>query len=611
MILILEHLYMSGNENECLNQVSLLAVDSDTTFLETLGLLLKGLLQELHTASSGQEAILTFSRFSPDLVLCGTDLRDMDGLKLARSIRELDDEASVLLMSATEDLPPLQEAFAAGIVRYVPKPLEEATLLPVLQECACRILRLKGLETEHRRNAMLLDGLPSPSMLLSQDCGTVITANPAARKLGFSPGSPCSGEFFPEAVLQAFFPRGCGGQELGVPRAEALQLDVKAHERHWEVTYAPIAANTLLFSAIDVTQRVRAQQELRQSSLFLQQVINTVQTPIMVKDKELRYLTANDAFCTLLGAPREQILGKRTDAFLDPEVARPIIEEERKVFEEGTNVSEHSMTDFHGVEHIIIAQRGVFAHPASGEPVMVVALNDVTAQRQMEKLREDVERITRHDLKTPLSASISLPELIMEEGGCSETQVEYLMMIREAGQRMLSMINSSLDLYKMERGVYQLAAVPVDLPKVTRQVAKDLQQLATALRVKVVVTKKLPARDNTAKACLARGEEMLCYSLLANLLRNAIEACPKGEAVTIDLDCEAPPPMVALHNPQPVPEEIREHFFEKYATFGKSQGTGLGTYSAKLMAQTLNGSLNMTTDERSGTTLTLRLPPWE
>jgi signal transduction histidine kinase len=64
----------------------------------------------------------------------------------------------------------------------------------------------------------------------------------------------------------------------------------------------------------------------------------------------------------------------------------------------------------------------------------------------------------------------------------------------------------------------------------------------------------------------------------------------------------------AVINQGEVPAEIRERFFEKYATSGKSRGTGLGTYSARLIARAHGGDIAM--QSQSGTvTVTVTLPP--
>ena len=57
-----------------------------------------------------------------------------------------------------------------------------------------------------------------------------------------------------------------------------------------------------------------------------------------------------------------------------------------------------------------------------------------------------------------------------------------------------------------------------------------------------------------------------------------------------------------------IPESIRGRFFQKFATAGKPGGTGLGAYSAQLIARTLGGTVDFRSSEEAGTTITVSLP---
>jgi two-component system sensor histidine kinase/response regulator len=103
---------------------------------------------------------------------------------------------------------------------------------------------------------------------------------------------------------------------------------------------------------------------------------------------------------------------------------------------------------------------------------------------------------------------------------------------------------------------------------------------------------------------ILQGEKLLLYSMLANLFKNSVEASPKNERITIEMK-HAENCSVSIHNKGAVPEEIRDTFFDKYATAGKSGGTGLGTYSARLNAETLGGKISLDTSEENGTTITI------
>src|SRR6185295_16727228 len=99
--------------------------------------------------------------------------------------------------------------------------------------------------------------------------------------------------------------------------------------------------------------------------------------------------------------------------------------------------------------------------------------------------------------------------------------------------------------------------------------------------------------------------------MLANLIKNAIEAAPDDTAVTVTVEpgsgSEAASVLAHVHNAGAVAESVRARFFEKYATTGKSAGLGLGTYSARLMARVQEGDLSLETSEARGTTLVARM----
>src|SRR5262249_28478670 len=103
------------------------------------------------------------------------------------------------------------------------------------------------------------------------------------------------------------------------------------------------------------------------------------------------------------------------------------------------------------------------------------------------------------------------------------------------------------------------------------------------------------------------GEELLCYSMLANILKNAIEASPENATVTIVLEGVGHHVRLHVHNGGAVPESMRGSFFKKYATAGKSTGLGLGTYSAQLIAHVQGGEISLRASEAEGTTVTVAL----
>lgn len=221
------------------------------------------------------------------------------------------------------------------------------------------------------------------------------------------------------------------------------------------------------------------------------------------------------------------------------------------------------------------------------------------------RLKEDVERITRHDLKAPLSAIIGLPDLMLLDDNITDKQRQFLKLVWASGYRMLNMINNSLDLYKMEVGSYQLHPKTVNLIPILSKTITEFSCNTTPKKITVQIMHDNKPSD--LDEFLIVGEELLCYSLFANLLKNAIEASPENQLITVSLANADTNAIIAIHNHGTVPEDIRPRFFEKYTT-SKQSGTGLGTYSAWLTTKSQGGKIDFISSVDAGTTITVQLP---
>jgi CheY-like chemotaxis protein len=220
--------------------------------------------------------------------------------------------------------------------------------------------------------------------------------------------------------------------------------------------------------------------------------------------------------------------------------------------------------------------------------------------RENANLREDVERITRHDLKNPLGIILGYASMMAEDDSLDDVHRESARFMEESAFTMMNMVNNSLNLYKIEQGSFQLDAKPLDIVRIIEKAVNTTNALAANLGVNIVFS----PHD---KKVTVLGDEMLCYSLLSNLLRNAVEASPNGSTVEVFLRAKDNA-LICVHNDGEIPRAIRENFFDKYVTAGKKQGTGLGTYSARLMTEVQKGQIEFETSKEHGTTLKVSLP---
>jgi len=238
-------------------------------------------------------------------------------------------------------------------------------------------------------------------------------------------------------------------------------------------------------------------------------------------------------------------------------------------------------------------------------------IRDVTEQKRIERLRDDVQRMMRHDLKSPLIGIIGLTGLLLKSKNLTDKQDSAARMIQELGERMLGFIDRTRDLFQMEQGSYTLKPQEVNIFSVLQRIKKTLKPLALKRNTDFVFTiygQPTHLRGEYIILC----EEALVEIMFANLIKNAIEASPEGGTIRVSIDTVERSGQsfhsIDIHNAGVVPTEICENFFKPYTTSGKDGGTGLGTHNALLVARTHKGDIRFTTSEDEGTHVTVHLP---
>lgn len=364
----------------------------------------------------------------------------------------------------------------------------------------------------------------------------------------------------------------------------------------------------ILAVGTDITERRRFEEALRESEAKHRMLAENVTDVIWGLDANLNFTYISPSDRQLRGYSPEEVLGRPLWEFITPGSRQALLD---------------SVAELESAEHGAEKPRSIVMVLEllcrNGKTVWVEALctilynengnmvgmqgvcRDITDRIRIQALRDDVERMARHDLKTPLSAVISLPEEIAKEGNLTEKQQEMLEVIASAGSTMLELVNRSLDLHKMETGTYDLDAKQVDMIRLVDMIKAEVRGMAAQKGVSF-------ALESGEEEMIIHGEKPLLHSMISNLLKNAIEASPEGSAVGIRVEKSGPWVRVIITNKGSVPKELRETFFDKYSRHNASKGSGLGTYSAKLVARTHGGDILLDTQTSGQTKITVTLP---
>ena len=244
-----------------------------------------------------------------------------------------------------------------------------------------------------------------------------------------------------------------------------------------------------------------------------------------------------------------------------------------------------------------------------GKKSFLTIARDISDRKRIERLREDTERIIRHDLKNPLNGILGFSQLLMETKDLSTENIEeWSSTIYNCGNKMLRMINHSLDLFKMEEGTYKLKYEEVNLLKIFDEIEKEFIPMLEEKSLVLIcqINKEYLKWKDTYNLM---GQELHLKSLFENLIKNAIEASPPEKRISININPRGNIfHEIDIHNSGVIPESIRDRFFDRYTTAGKSNGTGIGTYSAYLIARTHRGNITFSSSKEEGTHVTVFLP---
>ncbi len=147
---------------------SVLVIDDDPLIRKTLSSHLSKDDLEVHLAEDGKEGLDEYDEKCPDLVVLDIKLPDMDGLEALRKIKEKDENASVIIMTAYDDMKTTVEAIKSGAFEYLVKPLDHVELDLTIEKA----FQMKGLEerlsylVEERQKEYTIDNIigHSPQM---------------------------------------------------------------------------------------------------------------------------------------------------------------------------------------------------------------------------------------------------------------------------------------------------------------------------------------------------------------------------------------------------------------------------------------------------------------
>jgi PAS domain S-box-containing protein len=368
--------------------------------------------------------------------------------------------------------------------------------------------------------------------------------------------------------------------------------------------------------------RKKAEEELKASKDFLDKIINSVASPIFVKDDQHRFCLVNDALCSLLNLSVEKLIGTTGYEFFPEEQMKIFIAKDQEVFKSGKeNINEEQLTDGTGKIQNIVIRKTIYTDTL-GKKYLVGVINDITENRRYEKeliiAKEHAEESDRlqsaflanmsHEIRTPMNGILGFSELLKEPGLNGEKQQEYIRIIEKSGARMLNIINDIVDISKIEANLMSVDIKDSNINEKIEFIYIFFKPQVEEKGMQLLFKNSLPTEEATI-----RTDNEKVYSILTNLVKNAIKYSNEG---TIEFGYLKKGENLEFYVKDTgigIPKDRQEAIFERFIQADISdkmarQGAGLGLSISKAYVEMLGGKIWVESEEGIGSTFYFTLP---
>jgi signal transduction histidine kinase len=553
-------------------------------------------------------------RFSALLVVATLLVRDL-GLashRLQQRLVELDSLQSMgQILSASLDLEAILGAIYSAAARLMPMDVFYVALYDeVNREISFPLVMQRNTPAHWPARPA---SVGHTEYLLSAREPLLLRRNAEAelQRLGLQTEAPAAGAWLGVPML-------AGGQPVGaivVQSAANGEVYTQAHRELLGSIAAQAAValqNARLYARTDAALARRVRE--------LDSILQTADEGILLTDLQWRVLAVNRALAAFTGLAQADFSG----SILAPRPGRapPLVEllgytaagleADGRDLLRGDQPARKQEISLPGppARHLARTLAPVRDHDA-GVIGWLLVFRDLTEERELAGLRDDLTHMLVHDLRAPaavLKGSLDMFRVLLRDGNLEELE-RLVSTAREGTDRLLKLINELLDISRLESGQVEVQTEPLDSAALLRDVAGRLQPLATSGQVAVDVDAgaDLPPLDVDPE---------LIGRVVTNLLDNAIKFTPPGGTIRLWARAanglDGPGVLVGVSDQGPgIPREAQGRLFKKFEHVNASRrrtGTGLGLAFCKLAVEAHGGRIWIESEPGQGASFVMRLP---
>jgi PAS domain S-box-containing protein len=354
---------------------------------------------------------------------------------------------------------------------------------------------------------------------------------------------------------------------------------------------------------------LRAQQEEASKS---QAILESVADGVMVTNAQGRVILFNEAAERVLGAMREEIIGRPTDDLLGLYgMAGTVLVNQVRQWLASTDVRSQVPSL---EQRLRIEERHINVHVAPvtlGDEYLgtVSTFRDVTKEVEVDRAKTEFVSTVSHELRTPMTSIKGYADLMLlgAAGPMNDDQRRFLGIIKANVDRLSVLVNDLLDISRLEGGRVELDIKPLSLEGLVDQVANTLRAKIAdkGLTLSLHVPPDIP---------LVMGDRDRVIQILTNLVSNAYQYTPAGGSIDVRALCAAGRVQVDVADtgigiaPEDQPKVFDRFFRADDPKVQEFSGTGLGLAIVKSLVEMQHGRIWLDSEVGKGSTFSFSLP---
>lgn len=347
----------------------------------------------------------------------------------------------------------------------------------------------------------------------------------------------------------------------------------------------------------------------------LDKILFSIGDGVFVVDKNLKIILYNQAAAKISGYSTSEARGKNYRDILKfihdktGEVSSEFIDNALRTGKIQEMSKDTVLVNKSG-ERVAVADSAAPLVGRDGKVIgCVVVFRDVTKEREVDRAKTEFVSLASHQLRTPLSAINWYAEMLIagDAGKVNPEQKEYLEEIYKGNQRMVDLVNSLLDVSRIELGTFAVEPVTVDLRAILDIIVNELKNK--------IDSKKLNFKSRVdSKLKTYSGDPKLLNIIFQNLISNAVKYTPDKGEVKVDIKKGVDNVMITIADSGiGIPAGQQDKIFTKLFRADNvretdTEGTGLGLYIVKSIIEQSGGKISFVSKQDKGTVFTVLLP---